>query len=161
MLTATVCVALSGAGLAMALLTAWRRRFLHATRIAAWALLPIGLYMTGLATLGRKVGVAVGKWGADLVFKPTVWIGILVLAVSALLFMIVRVAGKRSPRRRKVTGDDGGVPAVAPQASTGALEPGRGAQRQPAPSRKKAKASGDDGLSDFSEIEEILRRRGI
>jgi hypothetical protein len=157
MLTAAVCTALTGAGLALSLLTAWRRRFLPATRLAAWSLLPVGLWLTGLLPLAQKIGRAAARWGADLVFKPSVWTGIGVLALSALLFVIARLAGRRTPRGRgRVTGRDGGVPAVAPTASTGALDAPR-AQRQPA----KKNAAADDGLSDFQEIEEILRRRGI
>jgi hypothetical protein len=155
MLTAAVCVALTGAGLAVAFLTAWRRRFLKATRVAAWSLLPVGLWMTGLLPLGQKIGRAIGTWGADLVFKPGVWAGVGVLALSAVLFAVARLVGRRAPRGR-VTGTDGGVPAVAPRASTAALDAPR--TRQPA---RKSEPSGDDGLSDFQEIEEILRRRGI
>jgi hypothetical protein len=158
MLTAAVCIALSGAGLAVSFLTAWRRRFLRATRLAAWSLLPVGLYMTGLVPLVRKIGKAAGTWGADLVFKPTVWAGILVLAVSALLFLITRFAGKRSGSGagRRVRSDSG-VPEMAPTASAPALpEPARRT-----PPARKGGSSGDDGLSDFKDIEEILRRRGI
>lgn len=62
MLTSTVCVALSAAGLAIALLTAYRRRFRRATMIAAAALLPVGLYMTGLVSLAGTVVRAVADW---------------------------------------------------------------------------------------------------
>lgn len=166
MLTATVCIALSGAGLAVSFLTAWRRRFLRATRIAAWSLLPVGLYMTGLLPLGQKIGKAVGTWGADLVLKPTVWAGIGVLAFAAVLLVVTRLAGRRSGgraegRSREVS-RPGAAPAVAPGASTAALgtRP-RAAAPAAAKPAKKAAASGGDGLSDFKEIEEILRRRGI
>jgi hypothetical protein len=139
MLTLTVCVALSAAGLAIALLTAYRRRYLAAIRTAALALLPVGLYMTGLVTLGSKVGKAVGTWAADLVFKPSVWAGFGVLAVSAVL----HVGGRFVSGRRK--GKEKATPAVEGKASASAL-----------PAKGKESA-----LSDFSEIEEILKRRGI
>jgi hypothetical protein len=139
MFTSTVCVALSAAGLAIALLTAYRRRYLAAVRTAALALLPVGLYMTGLVTLGSKVGSAVGTWAAGLVFKPSVWAGFGVLAVSAVLY----VGGRFASGRRK--GKEKATPAVEGKASAPAL-----------PAKGK-----EPSLSDFSEVEEILKRRGI
>ncbi|WP_405734007.1 hypothetical protein OG607_38810 [Streptomyces sp. NBC_01537] len=144
MLTSTVCVALSAAGLAIALLTAYRKRYLAAVRTAAFALLPVGLYMTGLVTLGSKVGKAVGSWASDLVFKPSVWAGFGVLAVSVVLY-----AGSRfAAGRRKEKGRGRGAAAVAPASAAPAL-----------PKSKRAQATSD--LSDFSDVEEILKRRGI
>ncbi|OEV10652.1 hypothetical protein AN220_31070, partial [Streptomyces nanshensis] len=92
MLTTTVCAALSAAGLAIAFLTAWRRRFAAATRLAAVALVPVGLAMSGLVGLGGKIGKAVGGWAADLVLKPTVWAGFAVLACAVVLWIIGRAA---------------------------------------------------------------------
>ncbi|MGO4753376.1 hypothetical protein AB4212_33010 [Streptomyces sp. 2MCAF27] len=54
MLTDTVCAAASAAGLAVAFVTAYRKRFLAATRIAAYALLPVGLAMTGDTGRGQE-----------------------------------------------------------------------------------------------------------
>jgi hypothetical protein len=146
MLTTTLCAALSAGGLAIAMLTAYRRRFLAATRIAALSLVPVGLAMAGLVTLGRKVGTATGHWAADLVLKPTVWMGFGVLAVSALLFGATRLISARRP-------DGGRAPAAVPGASTPALPAGR----PPA----KRRGGSDSGLSDFADVEEILKRRGI
>jgi hypothetical protein len=144
MLTSTVCVALSAAGLAIALLTAYRKRYLAAVRTAAFALLPVGLYMTGLVTLGSKVGRAVGGWASDLVFKPSVWAGFGVLAVSVVLYAGSRFAAGR--RKEKSGGQGRG--AVAPASAASAL-----------PKLKRAQETSD--LSDFSDVEEILKRRGI
>ncbi|MEU6081290.1 hypothetical protein [Streptomyces sp. NPDC047108] len=155
MLTTTVCVALSAAGLAIAILTAYRRRYARATRIAAFALVPVGLAMAGLAQLGGKVGRAVGDWAADLVFKPTVWAGFAVLAVSVVLFMIARVAGRRTGRGAPQGTE--GRPGVEPAASAPAVGPGRKAA-QPAPKAKKGRS---DGLDDFEDIEAILKKHGI
>ncbi|WP_431945876.1 hypothetical protein [Actinacidiphila sp. bgisy167] len=149
MLTSTVCVALSAAGLAIALLAAFRRRFRKATVIAAAALLPVGLYMTGLLSLAGTVVRAVVDWAADLVFKPSVWAGFAVLALSVVLYALARVFG----RRGRVTEGGGGGRAVAPEAEKPAL--GRGRK----PASKTAK--NDPDLAEFGEIEEILKRRGI
>ncbi|MYT48412.1 hypothetical protein GTY89_40340, partial [Streptomyces sp. SID5471] len=85
MLTSTVCAAVSAAGLGIAALTAYRKRFLAATRIAAFSLVPVGLVMTGVI-----------DWLTGVVFKPTVWAGFGVLALSVVLFMIARVAERHS-----------------------------------------------------------------
>lgn len=147
MLTSTVCVALSAAGLAIALLAAYRRRFRRATLIAAVALLPVGLYMTGLVSLAGTVIRAVGEWAADLVFKPSVWAGFGVLALSVVLYVLARVTG------RKGVPEAGGGGAVAKGAAAPALAPGK----KPVPKKPKT----DPDLAEFGEIEEILKRRGI
>ncbi|CAG6394428.1 hypothetical protein NMG29_12040 [Streptomyces cocklensis] len=148
MLTTTLCAALSAGGLAIAMLTAYRRRFLAATRIAAASLVPVGLAMAGLVTLGRKVGTATGHWAADLVLKPTVWMGFGVLAVAAMLYGITRLISARLPE-----GQDR-APAAVPGASTPAIPPGR-------PAAAGRRGGSDSGLSDFADVEEILKRRGI
>jgi hypothetical protein len=159
MLTDTLCAALTAAGLAIAVLTAYRHRYLAATRMAALALLPFGLALAGLVTLGRKVGTATGDWAVDLVFKPSVWLGFGVIACSAALYGISRLFSRRKPRGERV---DGGasqavpapVHAAAPGASVPAVTAGRGAG-------KRRSGSSDSGLSDFADVEEILKRRGI
>ncbi|WP_328917067.1 MULTISPECIES: hypothetical protein [unclassified Streptomyces] len=172
MLTTTLCAALSAAGLAVAVLTAYRRRYLAATRMAALALLPVGLAMAGLVTLGRKIATAVGDWSADLIFKPTVWTGFGVLACSALLYGVTRLFGRRK-RGEEASGGPGAgsgagasvggrsrgeaegrrAPAAASGGSAAAITAGRGSGRR--------KAASDSGLSDFADVEEILKRRGI
>ena len=154
MLTATVCVALSGAGLAAALVTAWRRRFVAATRLAAVALLPVGLYLAGLITLGARIGGAIGSWGTGLVLNPMVWAGFAVLAVAVVLYLAARLAAGRTGRRS--VAERGGNRAVAPGSPTPAI--GRAAgTAQP----RRGQSAGNDDLADFKDIEEILRKRGI
>ena len=59
MIAETVCSAVAAAGLGIAAVTVYRKRFLAATRIAAYALVPLGLVMTGvvewLADTGRPL----------------------------------------------------------------------------------------------------------
>ncbi|MGG8405396.1 hypothetical protein ACM614_01815, partial [Streptomyces sp. 12297] len=90
MLAETICSAVSAAGLGIAALTAYRKRFLAATRIAAYALVPLGLVMTGLV-----------EWVSGIVFNPTVWLGFGVLGVSWLLFMTTRAVERRGQGTRK------------------------------------------------------------
>ncbi|MGW7008611.1 hypothetical protein ACWGCW_38995 [Streptomyces sp. NPDC054933] len=159
MLTATVCVALSGAGLAVALLTAWRRRFRRATRIAALALLPIGLYEAGLITLAGKIGSAVGTWATGLVFKPTVWAGFAVLALAVVLYVTTRFGDAKQVTRaeRKAAQTSKSGPAVGAAASA----PQLGRSKTAPAARPKGKGGADDALSDMGDIEEILRKHGI
>ncbi|MDT0379129.1 hypothetical protein RM572_10145 [Streptomyces sp. DSM 42041] len=182
MLTTTVCAALSAAGLAIALLTAYRRRFAAATRIAAFALVPIGLAMAGLISLAGKVGRAVGGWATDLVLDPEVWAGFGVLALAVVLYVVARVAAGRSSgrerrpsrreRRAAARAERKGLgTASAPQASTGALGAGSGttagaqaAGRAAEPATASGGARGGrpaGGEDDFSDIEAILKKHGI
>ncbi|MFK8907616.1 hypothetical protein [Streptomyces sp. YS-3] len=148
MLAETVCSAASAAGLGIAAVTAYRKRFLSATRIAAYALVPVALVMTGV------VG-----WVSGIVFKPTVWAGFGLLGIAWMLFSVTRFAERRSEggtrkERRAAAAAQG--EAVAPGASAPSLGAGRGSAPRPA-----AKAKGTSGGEDFSDIEAILKKHGI
>lgn len=171
MLISTVCAALSAAGLAVAFLTAYRRRFVAATRIAAFALLPVGLAMAGLVELGGEVGKAVGDWGTDLVLKPTVWSGFGVLALAVVLYVVARFAGGRaaaqqgdgqpSRKERRAAARAERAQAPAPGASGPSLGHGQGQGKEPAAKPKASTGGGGGGADDFSDIEAILKKHGI
>ena len=146
MIAETVCSAVSAAGLGIAVVTAYRRRFLSAARIAAYSLVPIGLVMTGM------VG-----WLADTAFSPTAWAGFGLLGAAWLLF-----AGTRAVERRRsgagepgATGGGRGEAAVPPASAPSLGQGSRPASRPAAPSRGSASAD------DFSDIEAILKKHGI
>ncbi|WP_330295464.1 hypothetical protein [Streptomyces sp. NBC_00503] len=150
MLAETICSAVAAAGLGIAALTAYRKRFLAATRIAAYSLVPLGLVMTGVV-----------QWASGIVFKPTVWIGFGVLGLAWLLFITTRAverrglgAGEKPAKEPKATGKGrgAGAQAVAPAASAPSLGGGSRPQAPPA-----ASAPGED----FSDIEAILKKHGI
>lgn len=146
MLAETVCSAASAAGLGIAAVTAYRKRFLSATRIAAYALVPVALVMTGV------VG-----WVSGIVFKPTVWAGFGLLGIAWMLFSTTRFVERRSgggTRKERRAAATARGEAVAPTASAPSLGAGRRAAPQPAP-----KAKG--GADDFSDIEAILKKHGI
>ncbi|MEU7602751.1 hypothetical protein [Streptomyces sp. NPDC041003] len=153
MLAETICSAVSAAGLGIAAVTAYRKRFLAAARITAYALVPIGLVLTGVV-----------EWVSGMVFKPSVWAGFGLLALAWLLLATTRAVERRrlgasgEPAKKKVK--RGRAPeAVAPAASAPSLgAAGAGAQREPAPGRKPAAAAPAD---DFSDIEAILKKHGI
>ncbi|WP_407285865.1 hypothetical protein [Streptomyces sp. BP-8] len=149
MLTSTVCAAVSAAGLGIAALTAYRKRFLAATRIAAFSLIPIGLVMTGVI-----------DWLTGIVFKPTVWAGFGLLALSAVLFMVSRGVERRrggiGGRKERKSAAAAKPDAVAPAASAPSLGAGR------APAKAKAPQGRDSApKDDFSDIEAILKKHGI
>ena len=84
MIAETVCSAVAAAGLGIAAVTVYRKRFLAATRIAAYALVPLGLVMTGVV-----------EWLADTAFSPTAWVGFGVLGLSWVLFATSRAVERR------------------------------------------------------------------
>ncbi|MDI2132685.1 hypothetical protein [Yinghuangia seranimata] len=174
--TGAVCAALTGLGFVLAVQSAQKGRYLRATRWVGLALIPIGLYLTGLATLGRRVGSAVADWATDLAFGVTAWAGVAVLAVSVGLLLVVRMIGARSgddsPPAPEASGRSsidallsGGGPSASgrslPQSTSGQAQ-GQPAQRPGKPAKQPRGRRGDSGLGpEFDEIEEILRRRGI
>ncbi|SOD87914.1 hypothetical protein [Streptomyces sp. Ag109_G2-15] len=147
MIAETVCSAVSAAGLGVAAVTAYRKRFLAATRIAAYALVPLGLVMTGV------VG-----WLADTALSPTAWAGFGVLGVAWALFATTRAVERRrgGTRAERKAARAAGRDAVAPAASAPSLGPATRPAAPPA-SAPRSTTSGDD----FSDIEAILKKHGI
>lgn len=166
MLAITICAALSAAGLAVAFLTAYRRRFAAALRLAGIALVPVGLALSGLIGLAGKIGRAVGGWAAGLVLDPTVWSGFGVLAVAVVLFVVGRAAGRRSRGRSRTRTDAGRAdrsagPGALARREELPLDAGASAPSE-APARQRGGTSGQSsGGDDFSEIEAILKKHGI
>ncbi|WP_030085889.1 hypothetical protein [Streptomyces baarnensis] len=158
MLAETICSAVSAAGLGIAAVTAYRKRFLTATRIAAYSLVPIGLVLTGVV-----------EWVAGIAFKPSVWLGFGVLGLSWLLFMTTRAIERRSGTtraERKAARAAERNEAVAPAASAPSLGagvtagPAAAAAAKPQPRAKKKQEAAAPG-DDFSDIEAILKKHGI
>ncbi|WP_406080593.1 hypothetical protein OG468_09410 [Streptomyces zaomyceticus] len=138
MLAETICSAVSVAGLGIAAIMAYRKRFLSAARTAAYALVPLGLVMTGAV-----------EWIVDTAFSPVAWAGFGVLGLALLLFLSTRAVERRRGGRKETTG--GAEPgAVAPAASS----PSRAVTAKP-------QAGGGGAGEDFSDIEAILKKHGI
>lgn len=113
---------------------AYKRRGLGAgLRGAGLTLLPLAAYLTRTLKMFGRIGDAVADWATDLVFSPRVWLGIVLVGVSGVLY----VAGRALERRK------GGKPKKVKGESPRAV-----AQSSPE----------DDDLAD---IEAILRSRGI
>ncbi|MFJ6938244.1 hypothetical protein [Streptomyces sp. NPDC101132] len=142
MLAETICSAVSAAGLGIAALTAYRKRYRAATRIAAYSLVPVALVMTGLV-----------EWVGGIVFNPGVWIGFGLLGLAWVLLATTRAVERRGTGTRKDrrAAASGTTPAaVAPAAAPAASRP------QP-----KAGAPAVTPADDFSDIEAILKKHGI
>jgi hypothetical protein len=149
MIAETVCSAASAAGLGIAVVTAYRKRFLAASRIAAYSLVPVGLVMTGI------VG-----WIADTAFSPVAWAGFGVLGAAWVIFAGTRAVERRrgggATRAERRAARGGVTDAVAPAASAPSLGQGT---RQASGSATAPRATGS--AEDFSDIEAILKKHGI
>ncbi|MEU2660712.1 hypothetical protein ABZ615_36010 [Streptomyces sp. NPDC007325] len=149
MLAETICSAVSAAGLGIAAITAYRKKYLSATRIAAWALVPLGLVMTGAV-----------EWAFDTVFSPVAWAGFGVLGVAWLLLLTTRGVERRRGGRKAAAG--GADPAaVAPGASAPARARDAIARPASGPAAPSGAASSGAASEDFSDIEAILKKHGI
>lgn len=146
MIAETVCSAAAAAGLGIAAVTAYRKRFLAAARLAAYSLVPLGLVMTGVV-----------DWVSDTAFSPAAWAGFGVLGVSWLLFVSTRAVERRrgGTRKERRATRAAQSEAIAPAASAPSL--GQASRPAPRPAATPRAGAGDD----FSDIEAILKKHGI
>ncbi|EGX55611.1 hypothetical protein SZN_31989 [Streptomyces zinciresistens K42] len=147
MIAETVCSAVAAAGLGIAAITAYRKRFLTAARIAAYSLVPLGLVMTGVV-----------EWLANTAFSPTAWAGFGVLGLAWAMFMTTRAVERRrggTRKERRAARAAARREAVAPTASAPSLGLGTRPAAQPATAPRAQPAE------DFSDIEAILKKHGI
>ncbi|WNM36668.1 hypothetical protein RKE30_28360 [Streptomyces sp. Li-HN-5-11] len=153
MIAETICSAVSAAGLGIAAVTAYRKRFLAAARIAAYSLVPVALVMTGI------VG-----WLADTAFSPTAWAGFVLLGGAWLLFATTRAVERRrggTRKERRAAARAAREDAVAPAASAPSLGPAARQSGPPATRPAAPPAAAPRGQDDFSDIEAILKKHGI
>jgi hypothetical protein len=116
----------------------WRRRgAASGLRAAAWSLLPLAAGLTGTLRLLWDVLDSVVTWATRLVFSPVVWLGIVLAALSATLFVVSGILRRRTSSR----------PAVA-------------AGPAPAPARGQGRPA-DAGDDDMADIEALLKKHGI
>ncbi|WP_328722718.1 hypothetical protein OHT52_26625 [Streptomyces sp. NBC_00247] len=152
MIAETMCSAASAAGLGIAAVTAYRKRFLAAARIAAYSLVPIGLVLTGVV-----------EWVAGIAFEPSVWVGFVLLGAAWLLFVTTRAVERRrglTREERKAARRGGENDRIAPAAS--APRPAATGQRPGArPGAKPGETGKAEPGDDFSDIEAILKKHGL
>ncbi len=174
----TLALGLTILGLVLSYLTYRRRGLRPAMMGTAWSLLPIAAYLTGAIAMLWSIGVAIGKFGTGFAFSPKVWAGI---GVTGLAFALFLAAGGRTRRRasrearkaaRAERGKDEAEGSPAPSALGRATStPGTQilpterrrvpAERAAAPSAKGSRKSAVADDDDMSDIEDILRKRGL
>ncbi len=121
---------------------AYRRRgAASGMRGTAWALVPMGAYLTGTT-----------EFLADLALSPSKWAGVIVAGLAVVLYMVSGVllrrgAGPAAAGEAKTSESPKAAKGPAKRQSKGAIE------------RSKPEASGLG--DDLGDIEEILKRRGI
>jgi hypothetical protein len=133
----SISLAVTVLGLAGSWAATRRRGAASGLRGAAWSLVPLGAYLTGLT-----------KFLADLAFSPVKWAGVVVLGLGAVLYMTSGVmlrkggggasevdSGRPEKADRRAT--SGGAPKAAVEKRQAAVDP------------------------DLAEIEQILKNRGI
>lgn len=130
---------------------AWRNRgFAIALRGAALTLMVPAAWLTGtLRMFGRMADAAV-DWAAALVFRPSVWLGVVLAGIAVVMFVIsgfLRARGVGGPQ-----GTDQAPRAARKQRGSEELPPAAARPQQGGP------AIVDDDMAD---IEAILRKRGI
>lgn len=128
-------------------------------RGVAITILPIAAYLTHTLRLLGRIVDAIGDWAVGLVFSPTVWVGIALAGVAALiLFVSARIPGgedrgeTRAERRAAKRRSPQGRPDAA------SLPQGRPASR---PAGRSDGGLGDTLGDDLDDINAILKKHGI
>jgi hypothetical protein len=142
-----VFIAVTVAGLILSGI-AWRKKGARSgIRGVAWSLLPIAAWLTHALPLIGRIVSAIVQFAGAVVLSPRVWLGVILVGVSAVLFL---VSGgipllrwrKRHKEQRDDRPRDGQVAVTAPKA------------------RSKAAAPQDQD-DDLSDVRDILKRHGI
>jgi hypothetical protein len=160
-----ICVAVTVVGLGLSW-RLWRKSgATRGIRGVAWSLLPLAAYLTGaVGLLGRLVN-AIVRFAGGFVFSPKSWAGVIVVGVAVLLFLtsggLPLLNWRKARERRKAAAaasrdsdSRAAVPAARRRGGAQAADP----PAVGAPAAQGPAGAGDDDLSD---VQEILRRRGI
>jgi hypothetical protein len=138
---------LTGLGLVASYFLFRRRGLRSGLRGVAWSLLPLAAYLTGAIKMIWEMASAITGFATSFIFSPEKWAGVAVAGLAVVLFVVTGML--RRPAKAGLP-DQAGRPAkAAPDGKKQAI-----ATRQP----KQAATVDDD---DFSEVEKILRSRGI
>ncbi|MEV5327716.1 cellulose synthase [Nonomuraea sp. N2-4H] len=153
-----LCAGVTIAGLVLAFLAFRRRGAAAGLRVTAWALLPMAAYLTDALQSLWTIGTTAVRFVTGLVFNPSVWAGVALAGLSAVLFVVSGVMrGRKLAGARKKQGGESPQAGAAATATRPAQQATAAAKPQPAVSPKKTSSADDD----FSDIEELLKRRGI
>jgi hypothetical protein len=156
-----ICVAISAAGLIASWLV-WRKKgATSGMRGVAWSLIPLVAYLTNSVLLIGRIASAIARFAGAFVFSPKSWAGVIVLAVVVLLFVVSGglplLKWRKGRERRKAAGRGGRADEAVGQGG----RTGSGSQPAVTARRKAAEPHAADPDDDMSEVEAILRQRGI
>ena len=116
-------------------------------RGAGLTLLAPAAYLTGTLEMFTEIGSSVADWATSVVINPVVWAGIICAGLSVVLL------GTSAALRERQQGS-----ADQPSGKKREARAGRREGELPPAAGKKGEPLLDDDLSD---VEEILKRRGI
>jgi hypothetical protein len=145
-------------GLVLSAIT-WRKKGARSgIRGIAWSLLPIAAWLThALGLIGRIVSAIVQFAGA-FVFSPTTYLGVIVVAVAAVLFLVSGgIPLVRWRKRHKAGRGDGRSGGAKPTSSAPAVS----ASAKSGPSARGKAAVPADQDDDLSDVRDILKKHGI
>ncbi|MEU6427914.1 cellulose synthase [Microbispora sp. NPDC046973] len=148
-----LCAGLTAVGIGLSYLAFRRRGVTAGLRATAWSLLPLAAYLTGALQTLWNIGAAAVGFVTGLVLSPAVWAGVILAGLSALLFVVSGTLRGRALSRTRTARPEPEGAAAAPErpATPKTAQTGKTAPRQ------VEQPAGDD----FSDIEDILKRRGI
>jgi hypothetical protein len=184
-----ICVAVAAVGLVISWVT-WRKSgAIRGMRAIAWSLLPLVAYLTGAVRLLGTMVSAIVRFAGHFVFSPKSWAGVIVLGLAVLLFLssggLPLLNWRKARERRKLAAEAAAARGDAPQKGgrggrgETSTQPAIPASRQPAAQTQtrtqapapvragrggrsaSADGSGNGDDDDMSDVEDILRRRGI
>lgn len=150
-----LCAGLTAVGIVLSYLVFRRRGMIAGLRAIAWSLLPLAAYLIGAPRTLWDIGTAIVRFVTGLVFSPMVWAGVVLAGLSAVLFVVSGTLRGRALSRARAQGQTAEGGAAGEQAGGGPKAKPR--QVEQSTGSAGAGAAGDD----FSDIEAILKRRGI
>jgi hypothetical protein len=153
-----LCAGVTGVGLVGSYLVYRKRGFASGLRWVAWSLLPLAAYLTQSVQTLWDMGVKLVDFATGFVFSPERWAGIALVGLAFVAFVVSGVL-RRGRALPDGEADGGGLSGRTAKRDTAAAGPAPKRQAVERRSAKQAAKAGDD--DDFSEIEKILRDRGI
>jgi hypothetical protein len=160
-----ICGGVTGVGLVASYLVYRSRGFAAGMRGAAWSLLPMAAYLTQSVQTLWDMGVKLVDFATGFVFSTERWAGVALAGLALVLFVVSGLMRRGRPGNDSAVKDG---PAKGGAVKDGKAKSGRATQSAAASkpqalerrSGRATKAEPDDD-DDFSEIEKILRNRGI
>lgn len=153
-----ICAALTGLGVVAAFFAFRRRGAASGLRLLGWAVLPMAIYLTGLARFLYTVVAEAVRWVGKFVFAPTVWAGVILFGVA---FVLLGTAGVLR-RRKAARATDPATETGRSEGTEKAADTGKRAKAEPEKPKQVGKGEpADNPLEGMDDVDEILKRRGI